>query len=203
MTARILRQAIWGIWPRRALTGTYSMWWKQRDDASHQFWRIGMTRYRRPAFAEEFTKFTELTKFMGNSVNFPIQWHWVTSPRLARVPATHTMQVQVSDMTPKTLAVRKTYVWFPTGGLGESCEKCGRVFSFLDIAESGLKVHTKDLMAELTQIFFAWTATSGHLNHWITVAGVYNHPCCKDMTAGLRKREQVESANSGSPLITG
>ncbi|KAJ6493069.1 hypothetical protein C8R45DRAFT_927860 [Mycena sanguinolenta] len=58
---------------RRALTGTYSIWWRQRDDASHQDWRVGVSRYRRPAFAEEFTKFTELTKFMGNSVNFPIQ----------------------------------------------------------------------------------------------------------------------------------
>jgi predicted RNA-binding Zn-ribbon protein involved in translation (DUF1610 family) len=55
--------------------------------------------------------------------------------------------VDLLGLTPE--AVGKTYVWFPTGGLGESCEKCGRVFSFLDIAESGLKVHTKEFMAEL------------------------------------------------------
>jgi hypothetical protein len=57
------------------------------------------------------------------------------------------------DLTPEKLGA--TAVGFPKGG--ETCASCGRTFTFLDIAETGLKAHSKEFLVD------AITAKNGHV----------------------------------------
>ncbi|KAJ7742767.1 hypothetical protein B0H14DRAFT_3167666 [Mycena olivaceomarginata] len=57
------------------------------------------------------------------------------------------------DLNPEKLGA--TAVGFPKGG--ETCASCGRTFTFLDIAETGLKAHSKEFLVD------AITAKNGHV----------------------------------------
>ncbi|KAJ7485352.1 hypothetical protein FB451DRAFT_1168626 [Mycena latifolia] len=60
-------------------------------------------------------------------------------------------------MSPGTLG--ETAAAFPKGG--EACGHCGRAFSFLDIAESGIKVHSKEFLVDVLSGKHGYIVNSG------------------------------------------
>ncbi|KAJ6457892.1 hypothetical protein C8R45DRAFT_942921 [Mycena sanguinolenta] len=50
-------------------------------------------------------------------------------------------------LTPE--ALEKTCVWFPDSDGGDACGSCGHAITFLDVAEGGLKAHSKEFMADI------------------------------------------------------
>ncbi|KAJ6457893.1 hypothetical protein C8R45DRAFT_1110237 [Mycena sanguinolenta] len=60
-------------------------------------------------------------------------------------PAEKKILADLLGLTPEALG--KTAVWFPDGG--DVCASCGHAITFLDVAEGGLKAHSKEFMADI------------------------------------------------------
>ncbi|KAJ6457909.1 hypothetical protein C8R45DRAFT_1183968 [Mycena sanguinolenta] len=62
-------------------------------------------------------------------------------------PASETkILADLLGLTPEALGT--TIVWFPDGE-DITCASCARALTFLDVAETGLKVHTKEFMTDI------------------------------------------------------